>query len=221
MGQKETPQDIDKAKNATQLWEEIKTTIQKGIQRNYPIQHNAKQETPEWAREAKKWSSTKEWEDFQRHLTERKQLQAAISKLDKKTKQTEKQIATYKIFKAWQQAAQYMKERTQDIKYATSPEPRTQETHKTNKKRQQQKIQTYKDTITIKNQEHSFQTHQIQTKRDPYSINIIKKYRDIIRRRKNKLRQKYVQHGQICALQNKWRNKKLQHETNELMKAAE
>jgi len=52
--QKETPQDIDKAKNATQLWEEIKTTIQKGIQRNYPIQHNAKQETPEWAREAKK-----------------------------------------------------------------------------------------------------------------------------------------------------------------------
>ena len=42
-----------------------------------------------------------------------------------------------------------------------------------------------------------------------------------MRRRRKTLREKLQTHGQICALQNKWNNKKLETETAKLTEAAE
>ena len=52
---------------------------------------------------------------------------------------------------------------------------------------------------------------------------IQKGYRDIERRRRNKLSEKLREreHGYICALQNKWQNRKIENDTKKLMEAVE
>merc|ERR1712226_632276 len=81
-----TEEDIS-TKSATEIWEELKAQIQEGLKQNFPPRQT-KQDTPDWAKEAKKWSTAQEWEELQEHITTRKKLQSTITRLDRRTKET-------------------------------------------------------------------------------------------------------------------------------------
>ena len=47
-----------------------------------PMRQKNEKTTPEWAKKAKQWSTPQEWEEFQKHQTDREKLQGEITKQD-------------------------------------------------------------------------------------------------------------------------------------------
>jgi len=85
--QREETPEIAPTDNAAQSWEKPKAKIQQALIQTYPIRRKKKeQQEPEWAKQAKQWSTEEEWGKFQNRLKQRNQLQEKITQLDNKGK---------------------------------------------------------------------------------------------------------------------------------------
>ena len=100
INQRKEPLQIQPQETATQAWGKLSKYVQNALKENYPLQRTSRKlQEPEWANQAKQWSTPEEWGTFQEHNTTRNQMQINIGKLDKQTIQAQKKSHSYKYYK--------------------------------------------------------------------------------------------------------------------------
>ena len=152
-----------KQHNSRRRLGENQKPIQQALETIYPIKNHKKEEknqTPIWAKKAKRWSTKEEWERTQQHLEERNQIQKQLTKMDQTIHKQQQKIMLIKMISAWKQATAFLINNKKSIKYAETPEitPLEINKYKQNKRKQ---LNTYIDKITITGKQHHLDMERI------------------------------------------------------------
>jgi len=106
--------------STTENWQKIKTIIQEALVETYPAIRKDNS-TQIWERVGYENATPEEKQRYLELKKERQEIQDQINKQAKKITQIENKIKKAKIFKAWKDASEFIKNNKSNILYARKP----------------------------------------------------------------------------------------------------